>query len=130
MEAFHKNLRTVRLGVAAQTNRSTNPVVATYILRKNDDIGKMKPADIDYETLDKLCQEGYVQESTWEGFSNWTLTTKGNTKLFELDGFDMVSWRAKNSKYMCCDKAIPRNCVCFISTDCIEHGYNCYGTHD
>lgn len=130
METLHKNLKTVRLGVAAQTSRSTNPVIASYILNERDDLAKMKPAEIDYETLDKLCQEGYVEETRWRGFSNWILTLKGNTKLFELDGFDMASWRAKNSRYMCCDKAIPRNCVCLISTDCPEHGCNCHGTHD
>lgn len=42
-------------------------------------------------------------------------------------------WREQNShgKYrICCNKALPFRCVCFLPTDCPDHGMICRGTHD
>jgi hypothetical protein len=57
-------------------------------------------------------------------------TYKGKRLLLDSSGFKLSKWQARNERYICCDRAIPSECVCLIRTECDIHGARCNGTHD
>ena len=81
--------------------------------------------DVDYLLDTKL-----VTEQKYEGFVSLVWTYKGRLRYLDLTNFDLNRWRTFHKNYLCCEDAIPLDCVCDCKTFCEGHGSRCHGSHD
>lgn len=125
-------LETVENGVAFPATRSRPPSRCPYMAGGPADL--REPAKVSYEDIDAMIANGYVtQLKPYNGFCNVILTYAGRLKLLTLNGWmksNLEGWRKVYKQWICCDKAIPANCVCMVRTMCPDHGDRCHGTHD
>ncbi len=125
-------LQAIENGIAFPTDRSIPPAVCGHVPMKGKVELESKPAAmLSYEKLDGLVAEGLANFTTpFNNCSNVVLTYKGKRALLEHQGFDFAKWTASHKSTVCCEKAIPVFCVCYLSYTCPDHGGRCHGTHD
>lgn len=118
----------IHRGVAYTQDRSIDPARCDFIPRRSADL--VIVAEISYEEIDELISSGKVKEQEYRGFVNLVFTYEGRKEYLVNQNFDFNHWREAYKEYMCCEKAIPSPCVCFVCIFCPDHGKRCHGSHD
>lgn len=122
-------------GIVYPAGRELVPQKCDYIPRNAKDF--KGPVGISYDDIDQAVLDGYIQVSLHDGIYTVYWLYKGR-EFYWRNGSRaqrqyIHDWRQRNKtgRYsICCMKALPVRCVCFISTDCPDHGGICQGTHD
>jgi hypothetical protein len=116
----------IERGIAFPSDRSRPPAICFAMPTSETQFKGL--AVLNYEQIDALITAGDVIEHEYHGFTSVRLSYQGARKLLEATGFDLNKFSQRLGN--CCDKAIPRPCVCRIKTMCPEHGLKCHGSHD
>jgi len=116
-------------GIAYKTDRTLGPAIRhPFGGFARDDKDLANVAAVSFSEIDLLIREGFAEESEWEEYTSLRLSYKGKKTLLDARGWSFNAWLGRGSA--CCDKAIPRFCVCRNPTQCPIHGSQCHGSHD
>lgn len=122
-------------GIVYPAGREIVPQKCDFIPRNAKDF--KGPVGISYDAIDQAVLDGYIGVSQYDGIYTVYWKYKGREFYWRNSGRAnrdyIYQWRQRNKtgRYrICCMKALPVRCVCFLATDCPEHGTMCQGTHD
>ncbi len=123
-------------GIVFPKNRGVEPQKCSYLPRDARDF--KGPVGLSYTEIDAAVEAGYVYASLYEGYYSIHWTYKGKLFYYMNTGRKnrqfLREWRElhlRPGKYrICCNKAVPMRCCCFVSTLCPDHKHQCHGTHD
>lgn len=83
--------------------------------------------------LDVLDERRIAAQEFNEKYENWQgdySTSIVGVRKFSDTELELKRVMARKYRERCCDLAVLRNCVCYVSFLCPVHGTHCHGTHD